>query len=160
METKRKHTNVSRATMAWAMSLSVISAGLLGPSAIVGAQTQGFADPAFQRVWQRTDAPVAEGKVARTWVWGPTPGKSLQEPFKEGSNGTHLVQYFDKARMEINNPNGNPGDPFYVTNGLLVVEMVSGKVQTGVNSFDLTSPSDVQVAGDPCSDSPSYAALQ
>lgn len=144
----------------WASAAAVVAAGVLGPQIGAFAQADGFANQAFRNVWQRTDAPVAEGKVARTWVWGPTAGKSLQEPFKEGANGQHLVQYFDKARMEINNPNGNPADPFYVTNGLLVVEMVSGKVQTGVNSFDVTSPSDTQVAGDNGSDSPSYSALQ
>ncbi|HCG31107.1 MAG TPA: peptidase S8, partial [Chloroflexi bacterium] len=25
----------------------------------------------FQRVWSRTDEPIAAGKVARTWMWGP-----------------------------------------------------------------------------------------
>ena len=54
--------------------------------------------------------------------------------------------------MEINNPNGNPADPFYVTNGLLVVEMISGNMQTGANSFSPLSPSDVQIAGDAGSD--------
>ncbi|HST03610.1 MAG TPA: hypothetical protein VLQ48_02625 [Chloroflexia bacterium] len=134
--------------------------GLLAMGGSVRAQTASFADPAFQAVWQRTDAPVAEGTVSRTWVWGPTPGRSLQEPFAGGPGGSHLVQYFDKARMEINDPSGDPSDPFYVTNGLLVVEMISGNMQTGANSFSPLSPSDVQIAGDSGSDSPSYAALQ
>jgi hypothetical protein len=158
METRTQSITIARASMAWAMALGVVSAGMLGSSA--SAQADAFANPVFRTVWQRTDAPVAEGKVARTWVWGPAPGKSLQEPFKEGVGGQHLVQYFDKARMEINNPNGNPADPFYVTNGLLVVEMISGKVQTGVNSFDQSVPSDTRIAGDDGSDAPSYGALQ
>jgi hypothetical protein len=62
--------------------------------------------------------------------------------------------------MEINNPGGNPADPFYVTNGLLVVEMSSGKVQKGVNQFDLSSASDQRIAGDDGSDAPTYAGLQ
>lgn len=143
----------------WTLAAALLT-GLFASAGSAGAQTASFADPAFQAVWQRTDAPVAEGKVARTWVWGPTPGKSIQEPFAEGDSGSHLVQYFDKARMEINNPSGNPSDPFYVTNGLLVVEMISGNMQTGANSFSTLSPSDVQIAGDPGSDSPAYSALQ
>ena len=149
-----------RRAAAIGMFVTALLAGLLATGGSVGAQSSTFADPAFQAVWQRTDAPVAEGTVSRTWVWGPTPGKSLQEPFAEGPGGSHLVQYFDKARMEINNPGGDPSDPFYVTNGLLVVEMISGKMQTGANSFSPLSPSDVQIAGDSGSDSPSYAALQ
>jgi hypothetical protein len=70
------------------------------------------------------------------------------------------VQYFDKARMEINDPNQPVGSPFYVTNGLLVVEMVSGRIQTGVNSFQSLGASDLPIAGDSGSDAPSYAALQ
>ena len=143
-----------------ALVLSTLVTGVVGPATGANAQANSFADPAFQSVWQRTDQLVAQGTVSRTWVWGPTPGKPLQEPFTEGANGTHLVQYFDKARMEINNPGGNPADPYYVSNGLLVVEMISGKVQTGVNNFTFTSASDQQVAGDSGSDSPTYAALQ
>jgi hypothetical protein len=91
-------------------------------------------------------------------MWGPAPGRSLSEPFKEGTNGQHLVQYFDKARMEINSA-VSPNDPYDVTNGLLVVEMVSGRVQTGVNDFQSVGSSDVQIAGDPGSDAPGYGAL-
>jgi hypothetical protein len=43
-----------------------------------------------------------------------------------------MVQYFDKSRMEINNPNGDKNSPFYVTNGLLTVELMSGKIQVGM----------------------------
>lgn len=160
MKNKVPNINPARAGAAWSMSLGIALSGLLAPIGSTAAQGDAFASPAFRNVWTRTDAPVAEGKVARTWVWGPVPGRSLQEPFREGQGGQHLVQYFDKARMEINNPNGNPADPFYVTNGLLVVEMISGKVQTGVNSFDLTGASDTRIAGDEGSDAPTYAALQ
>ena len=137
--TKQKYQDMARAGAALTLS-GVVCAALLALAGNASAQAPGFADPAFQAVWQRTDAPVAEGKVARTWVWGPTPGKSMQEPFAEGPGGSHLVQYFDKARMEINNPNGNPADPFYVTNGLLVVEMISGNMQTGANTFSPFKP--------------------
>ena len=34
------------------------------------AQAASFADPAFEALWQRTDALVQQGKVARTWCGG------------------------------------------------------------------------------------------
>jgi hypothetical protein len=142
------------------LSASIISSGLGSRADGVGAQTARFADAAFQRVWEHTDVAVAQGRVNRTWMWGPAPGASLQEPFKEGPGGQHLVQYFDKARMEINNPSLNPSDPNYVTNGLLVVEMISGRIQIGAKEFEDLGASDDQIAGDPGSDAPTYAGLR
>jgi hypothetical protein len=133
--------------------------GISGEMRHVRASTEAFADPAFQRLWDRTDAPVAQAEVSRTWVWGPAPGRSMLEPFKEGPAGVHLVQYFDKARMEINDPRTDSRDPFYVTNGLLVVEMISGRVQTGINAFEAMTPNDQIIAGDPGANAPTYAAL-
>ena len=144
-----------------ALMVAAAMSSVLGVAASVQTQAgNGFADPAFMRAWQRTDQPVSLGRVARTWVWGPEPGRSLQEPFKEGPGGMHLVQYFDKARMEINNPGGDVRDPFYVTNGLLVVEMINGRIQTGVSQFESVGASDKRIAGDDGSDAPTYAALQ
>src|SRR5690349_16683189 len=75
----------------------------------VGAQTNAFANPAFQRVWQRTDLPVANHTVNRTWFWGPGPNTpGLIELNKESPGGVRLVQYFDKSRMEVNNPATSP----------------------------------------------------
>ena len=146
------------------LALSVTAAMLFSLASALPSSAQGqpatFAHDAFRSAWERTDRPVAEGLVARTWVWGPVAGRSMQEPFREGVGGTHLVQYFDKARMEINDPNADRSNPFFVTNGLLVVEMISGKIQTGVNTVESNSPSDVRIAGDEGSDAPSYAALQ
>src|SRR5690349_16550166 len=113
-KTKAQPIQLGRTLLMGGLSASILASGLLVGTGGANAQTYAFADPAFRNIWQRTDAPVQEGRAARTWVWGPTPAKSLMEPFKEGPNGQHLVQYFDKARMEINNPSGNPGDPFYV----------------------------------------------
>ena len=44
---------------------------------------------------------------------------------------SRLVQYFDKTRMEITDPNGDQNSIWYVTNGLLVVELMSGRMQIG-----------------------------
>src|SRR5438270_9405380 len=86
-----------------------------------------FGHASFQKVWERTDKLVASGQVKRSWYWGPTPGATMMEDYAEGQGGKRLVQYFDKSRMEVNNPNGNPNDPFFITNGLLTVELISGK---------------------------------
>ena len=42
--------------------------------------------------------------------------------------------------LEINNPSANKNDKFYVTNGLLTVELMSGKIQTGNNSYQNAYP--------------------
>jgi hypothetical protein len=124
--------------------------------------TTAFADPAFARAWERADGPVAGGSAGRGWTWGPAGFATLHEPYAQSAGGTRLVQYFDKARMEINNPQADPTSPFYVTNGLLVVELISGRVQVGDEAYDPTAypPAQVPVAGDVDSpDVPTYGSL-
>src|SRR6478672_10355143 len=91
--------------------------------------------PAFGQVWGRTDQPGGEGRVARSWMWGPHDFYSTYEPYAQGPGGGHLVCYFDKSRMEVNNPTGDRTSPWFVTNGLLVVEMISGRIQVGDTQF-------------------------
>ncbi|MDQ3707619.1 MAG: glycoside hydrolase family 5 protein [Chloroflexota bacterium] len=104
----------------------------------------------FANVWNRTDALVASGAVKRSWLWGPQPFWTTRELYVDDPTNTEtrLVQYWDKSRMEINNPNGNKSDPFYVTNGLLTVELISGRMQTGNNTFEDRKPAQVNIAGD------------
>ncbi len=109
----------------------------------------GFADTAFSTVWTRTDKLVASGAVARTWVWGQQPLISVTEPYAEAPEGKRQVQYFDKSRMEINNPAGDKNNPYYVSNGLLTKEMISGQIQLGNNNFQNKAPANIGVAGDP-----------
>src|SRR5437016_12265119 len=97
--------------------LMLASAGR-GP-AQAQAQAAEFADPAFKALWDRTDGLVASGAAKRPWIWGPAPGATLSEPFIGLPKDQHLVQFFDKGRMELNNPNGDKSDPFYVSNGRL-----------------------------------------
>ncbi len=128
------------------------------PSALVKAA--GFADPTFNTVWDRTDKPVAGHLATRSWYWGPVPGETKQEPYAEGAGGTRLVQYFDKSRMEINNPSGDKTSKFYVTNGLLTIELMSGKIQVGNNKYQDSYPAYISIAGDAGdSKSPTYAAF-
>lgn len=116
-------------------------------SSSVSSQAQ-FADPAFQAAWERTDGPVALGAVQRGWVWGPAPGRTITETFEGIPGNSHLVQYFDKGRMEINDPNSDKNDPFFVTNGLLSEELISGLQQTGVTGYTFRGPAPINLASD------------
>lgn len=116
-----------------------------------------FADPAFQQVWERTDSLVESGQAQRAWLWGPSPGVSTSEPFAQATNGSRTVQYFDKARMELNTA-AAPDSAWRVTTGLLVNELVTGRIQTGQNQFVSAAPSTQTVAGDSgIASNPDYA---
>jgi hypothetical protein len=121
-----------------------------------------FDDPTFDRLWRRTDYPVITGRVKRSFFWGPgSLTENLTEEYAEGMGGWRAVQYFDKARMEINNPNANRNDPFFVTNGLLAVELITGEMQVGNNQFRLRWPAQINIASD--SDdplAPTYASFR
>src|SRR3954454_11744375 len=74
-----------------------------------------FTDSAFETVWRRNDLPVATHTAARSWTWGPAPLASGLEAYADAPNGsgTRLVLYFDKSRMEINNPKLAPDDKWF-----------------------------------------------
>lgn len=148
----------------------LLAAALIAIAAIVGlAGRPSAAAPAAQQtsafltLWSRTDLPVAQGQVHRGFVWGPAATLTRSEPWAESPGGQRLVQYWDKARMEITNPALPITDPYYVTNGRLVYEMTGGLIQTGNNRFDNKSASQEPVAGDTRSvnpDTPSYAIMR
>ena len=146
-----------------ALSLPALFAGLVVAQAAPTAQTSaGFADPAFRRVWERTDLPVANHTTTRTWYWGPAPNSpGLLEANRQSPGGLRLVQYFDKSRMELNNPNGQANDPFFVTNGLLTVELISGREQIGVSDYLTRTAACIPVTGDNGEvDAPTYQTMQ
>jgi hypothetical protein len=108
-----------------------------------------FAHPAIEKTWARTDKPVLDGDISRTWMWGPAPFScSMTEDYTEAPGGKRLVQYFDKSRMEVTNPAGDQDSIWFVTNGLLVVELITGERQMGHNDFVEFAPAEVNVAGD------------
>ena len=83
-------------------------------------------------------------------MWGPAPfAGPMNEQYVEAPGTQRQVIYYDKSRMEITNPGGDAGSIWYITNGLLVMEMVTGKLQTGNNAFEARGPAMVNVAGDP-----------
>lgn len=105
---------------------------------------------AFAFTWNRTDLPVANNQATRTWMWGPAAFTSaMEEWYTEGVGNARVVQYFDKTRMEIStDPNADPNSIWYVTNGLLAKELVTGEMQLGDNDFQTLGPANVNVAGD------------
>ncbi|CAN5646607.1 hypothetical protein BH23CHL2_BH23CHL2_03700 [soil metagenome] len=127
----------------------------------VPASAQITAEAAFGSTWERTDQPVLEGVANRTWMWGPQPfTEILSEPYAEAPGGERSVRYYDKARMEVTDPNADPDSVWYVTNGLLVVELVTGRMQVGDNEFVERSTAQVNVAGDASDpNGPTYATM-
>ncbi|RIK40026.1 MAG: hypothetical protein DCC58_14475 [Chloroflexi bacterium] len=147
--------------------LGVAAAGLFGrslrPDRVRATPAPRIAPghPAFLRTWERTDRPVAEGRATRTWMWGPEPfTEALMEPYAESPGGMRLVQYYDKSRMEITDPSGDPSSVWYVTNGLLVNELMTGQLQVGDAAFESRGPAQENVAGDADDpDGPTYASF-
>ncbi len=148
----------------WARRGAQLAASLAGLAALAFAalpaqaapfdgRRNQFADSGFNQVWARTDEQNVRG--GRTWYWGPQPWFDYAEFYRQGANGLRTVQYFDKARMEINNPSDRRVQDG-VTNGLLVVELVSGHLKKGDDpvDFDYRQPADVPVAGNPKADNP------
>ena len=128
--------------------IGVIVALMLFGGLSLAVVAEAPATTAFQRTWAYTDQPVAGGQVSRTWMWGPEGNTGeLHEPYDEAPGGQRTVQYFDKSRMEDNSYRAADA-PWDVSNGLLVMELVTGREQLGDNHFEQYAPSQANVAGD------------
>ena len=127
--------------------------------AISGPPPTGSGD--FDRVWATTDQAVAAGHASYSWFWGPESFDQRFEDYQESPHHQREVRYYDKSRMEINDPNGDKNSLYYVTNGLLTEELVTGRLQLGNSTFDQRNPATQLVAGDPSNNpgTPSYAAF-
>jgi hypothetical protein len=141
-----------------ALTLALVGAMIL-PSL---TSAEAPANDAFQRTWERTDRPVSELAVSRTWIWGPeafTAG--MLEAYAEATDGERLVQYYDKSRMEITtDPNVSEDSVWYVVNGLLATELITGRLQLGDNLFEQHQPAQINIAGDPEDENaPTYATF-
>ena len=145
-----------RGMIAAALLLSFLASSPVGDAVLAIESTS----PAFEQTWERTDRPVAELTVSRTWMWGPTPSTTVvTEPYAESPDEVRFVQYFDKSRMEDNGWRASE-PPWDVTSGLLVVELISGRMQIGDATFEDRQPAEVNVAGDLNVDrGPTYASL-
>ncbi len=146
--------------------VAVLAVVALFVSSTVRADNPPIGENAFQRLWDRQDRPVQEKWVDdRSWTWGPTVSEAMFEQLKQATDHKRKVQYFEKSRMEINyDPSVDPASEWYVTNGLLPIEMMEGRIQTGA---DFTTEFEQHVKADtiyPIGDQtegnfPSYADL-
>ncbi len=122
-----------------------------------------FGDASILKTWSRSDLPIGGGGSGRSWMWGPGLFDQRRESYAESPGGVRTVFYFDKSRMEINRPGGPPdvNDLFYVTNGLLPIELMSGKLKTGDGASEGRQPANIPVAGDSQGNpnTPTYAAF-
>lgn len=129
-------------------------------TAMVNGPVNGFVDSSFQREWARADQPISEQRATRSWLWGPVGLVARSESYAQAASGMRQVQYFDKGRMEINNPTGDRNSRWFVTSGLLVKELISGRMQVGANDFVQRNAADVPIAGDANdANAPTYASF-
>ena len=143
--------------LALALTTSVLLATMVAGVASADEPANAF----FERTWARIDRPVATGTTQRTWLWGPEAFTGeLVESYAEAHNHGRTVQYFDKARMEINHDINVPSEsPWFVTNGLLVTELATGRLQLGDTTFEQRTPSNRRIAGDENGGAPTYATI-
>ncbi len=114
------------------------------------ARAADFAAQPFRTLWNQTDQ---DNNVPP--VWGPQAfTDEVDEAYTEAPGGYRVVQYFDKGRMELNNPATGS-----VSAGLLATELVTAKIQTGDGANKVGKPANVPVAGDPDNTFPTYASL-
>ncbi len=137
------------------VALTIIALGMPASQAKAApwaGDRKNFASPRFEVVWNNADLAVQQGSTNRSWTWGPAPWFDYNEVYKQSPNGLRLVQYFDKSRMEINDPANTTGPLDGVTNGLLVVELVSGRIKlgdgTGSDQNLQWTTAEIPVAGD------------
>jgi sugar lactone lactonase YvrE len=140
--------------------IAVLVSSVVGITSTARAVT---ANEAFDAVWSATDLAVQNQTATYSWFWGPTPRAQRFEPYLNSPGGQREVRYYDKSRMEINDPGGDPNNIYYVTNGLLTVELVTGQLKRGdgPNDVEQHAPATQLVAGDPLNNpgTPSYAAF-
>jgi uncharacterized protein YkwD len=132
------------------------------PEPVIPGQLES-ASPAFQRTWEDADGPVFLDEINRSWLWGPDAFSIRTEHYSNSPDAQRDVAYFDKSRMEVNDPNGDEASQWFVTNGLLVREMIGGVVQLGDDEFEQHESAQIAIAGDHLSinpEAPTYGSLR
>lgn len=113
-----------------------------------------------ESIWERSDGPVSRGVVDRAWLWGPEPVSTSTEFYPESPSRTRTLVYYNKGRLDILDPEGNSASDWYAVGGLLVQEMLAGRVQLG-DAFFVDRPlSEFPLTGDFGQEQPvTYATL-
>lgn len=119
---------------------------------VQATQPSAFADPAFASAYNRI------GSAAQELLWGSGPLVSLVEPYTGAPGNRRLVQYFERGRMELNSDESS--DDGVVSDGLLVREMATGRMQIGTDAFIQGDPAPISILeGESSRDIPAYAAF-
>ncbi|CAN5563808.1 hypothetical protein BH24CHL1_BH24CHL1_16930 [soil metagenome] len=141
----------------------ILAAALIITPFVLTRQTQAqpaYADDAFETTRDRLDKPVEDEQTSRTWFWGPEPiSEGILESYVESPGGERLVQYMDKAQLELTQPDTSSDDAWFVSTGLLTRELISGSIQTGDSSYEEHEPSETAMAGDASNTWPTYAGF-
>jgi len=143
------------------MALAAVTVLIPLLTLVAYAADPNFGNNQFRNLWVTQDRLVGTSGVTRPFTWGPSipdAPNAMFEPYAESPGGQRQVQYFDKARMELNNPATG-----IVTAGLVVRDLVAGLRQDGDNTFANFPPSKTQVAGDAVSvnpNAPVYASFK
>ena len=124
-----------------------------------------FGAAAFENTWKRTDQPVLDGLASRTWMWGQQPYTcAFYESYLVLPGGERLVQYYDKSRMEITNPDADssgiwPCDERPACRR--VDQRPDARSGDSTASENWRTSAQAHVAGDrqPDTDGPTYASL-
>ena len=87
------------------LAVLLVSTFAVGASSAISIS---FNDPGFANTWNKIDKPVDEiPGVGRGFTWGPIVAGAAAITTESYGGGSRKVQYFDKARMEVNNPSAN-----------------------------------------------------
>ncbi len=137
------------------MALTAIMAGIVASGVLSGFGEEGSGDALALRInktvesiWERSDGPVSRKQVDRAWLWGPEPVTTSTEYYPGSPSGLRTLVYYDKGRLDILNPESNTGDEWYAVGGLLVQEMLAGRVQLG-DAFFVDRPApEIPLTGD------------
>lgn len=145
----------------------LLLAGLVVLTPGLGTPLTALGDPAplsdrapypVPQLWAQVDGPDTP---SHAWVWGPTLLAAAHEPFAGAPGGTRQVFYFDKGRLQIDDPGQDPTSPGYVGSGLLVRDLIAGEIQIGDDQYLTSTPANIPLTGDTVGNAlaPTYAAL-
>jgi hypothetical protein len=143
-----------------AVSVATLSAPLPAIAQDLDVEPE-FASEPIPDIWAQADSESSRSAAERSWIWGPSILSATHEPYVESPSGHREVYYFDKARMEINDPSASWDSLWYATSGLLIREMMLGQIQVGDSTSIDTKPAEIPVTGDleDNPQSPTYATL-
>ena len=113
-----------------------------------------------ESIWERSDGPVLRGELNRAWTWGPEPISSATEFYPDSPTGTRTLVYYDKGRLDILDANADTSGEWYAVGGLLVHELLAGRIQLGDEVFVARPTPDIPLTGDYNQPNPvTYATL-